>query len=1473
MGEVYLARDLRLGRLVAVKLLATQQPDLDERFLAEAQATARCHHESIVVIHEVGAHRGRPYMVLEYLKGQTLRQWLTDHVARTGPPARVPPIRAVELMLPVVRALVYAHDQGIVHRDLKPENVMFTGTGGIKVLDFGIAKRVSAPGRDAESVGGDAARVSASSSLAGTRLYMSPEQTRGAVDHRADIWAAGIMLFELAVGAHPVLAAALRRTATSADERTAMPRASEVVPELGPLAGIIDRCLIEDPAHRTASARVLLAELEAVAPGHRPMQLGDGGSPFPGLAAFQEADASRFFGRDRDIEQVVAELRSRPLVAVVGRSGAGKSSLVRAGVIPALKRSGEGWDAAILRPGREPLAVLAGLLAETASSPGDGVAGVAQLRAEPGSLAARLRMGVTRKRRRMVLFVDQLEELYTLGAPADERASFLACLGAVADDVTSPLRVVVSMRSDFLDRLTEDRRFSAEVSRGLVLLPPIDRDAMREALVRPVEASGHRFEPAALVDRMVDAVTATPGALPLLQFTAARLWERRDRDLRVLTEDSYEQLGGVAGALAMHADVVLAGMSAEQQSLTRAVLERLVTPERTRAPVSMAELRALYRVPGVMDEVVQHLATMRLVVIERAAEGTDPTVELVHESLIDRWPTLVRWLGDNQDDPAMRARLRTAARDWERSGHAAGLLWTGEVARLAHAWQQRHHGELAEVEQRYLAAVLAAADRGHRIRRRRFFMLLSAAVVVAMTMAWLAWNQSTARRRATALASAAATEASHARDAARMAAVRALPGDPTTQLALLREIEDADAPPPGASQEARRLLHAGVALVVVTGSEVVRSAAFSADGRHVVFGSDDAMVWVWNADGQGVPVRLRGHGGNVISAAFSPDGRRIVSASADQTVRVWNADGSGEPVILRGHDSAVWSSAFSPDSRRIVSASADQTVRVWNADGSGEPLVLRGHGATVQSAAFSPDGRRIASASDDRTVRVWNADGSGEPLVLRGHSDRVVGVAFSPDGRRIASASWDKTVRVWDADGSGEPLVLRGHDDRVLGVAFSPDGRRIASASQDKTVRVWSADGGGLFVLRGHDERVSSVAFSPDGNTLVSASNDRTVRIWNAMPGHDPPVLCGHDDTVNAAVFSPDGRRVASASDDRTVRVWDVDGSGEPLILRGHTAEVQSVAFSPNGRRIASASYDRTARVWNADGSGAPLILRGHDGEVRFAAFSPDGKRIVTASDDRTVRVWNAEDGRMIFVLRGHGGTVSSALFSPDGERIVSASWDGTVRVWSADGRAASIVLRGHDSEFRSAVFSPDGRRIVSAARDGTVRVWSADGRGDPVVLRGHGGWVFWAEFSPDGGRIVSASRDKTVRVWPADGAGEPVVLLGHDLPVTQARFSPDGSRIVSASLDRTVRVWRDLGATVLDDPRLWAATSYCMPIERRVALLGASLEQAARDRRRCLERVERTRKQVLGESAHGQTALAGRDATPGPGPSSSRRP
>ncbi|WP_437518707.1 nSTAND1 domain-containing NTPase [Sorangium sp. So ce1099] len=1502
MGVVYLARDTKLGRLVAVKCLLRYTGQGIERFLDEARATARCRHENIVVIHEVDEIRGYPYLVLEYIKGRSLREWMAqrEHPSAAGssaartPPGPRAPTAALDIMIPVVRALVCAHDLGIVHRDLKPENIRLDDAGGLKVLDFGLAKRMDAgvvpsPASARAARAADAGRHR-KSAIAGTPGYMAPEQLLGRdIDGRADLWAVGVTLYELLTGKHPLYPFSSARLPDIADLDVPMPSLSERHPEVGALGALIDRCLKKRRSERIGSARELLAELEALVPSRRALQLGEDESPFAGLSAFQEADAARFFGRDRDIAALKARGRSQQLLAIAGPSGAGKSSFVRAGVIPTLKASGERWEAFVLRPGRRPLSALADVLvqvAEAESTSAAAAAGgaatgahelpdhealVATLRAQPGALGVRLRARCRHEgaRRRIVLFVDQLEELYTLGASSEELAAFVACLEGAADDASSPLRVVLAVRSDFLERMAEDRNFMTDVTRGLWFLPPMGRDGLRDALTQPLAAAGYRFETAEMVEHMLGTLEGTRSPLPLLQFTAAKLWEERDRERRLLTRASYDQLGGVAGALSAHADAVLSALPPRQQRLARAVLLRLVTPERTRAVVSLDELREVAQDGGgagageAVEEVIQHLAGARLLLIEAGGdeaggERERTAVELVHESLIDRWPKLGQWLAESEQDAQFLARLRAAAQQWEASGQAEGLLWRDSAAEDARAWYERRRAEqgaegrdrLGRREERYLLAVVGLVERARRVRRRLAggaAATLGALAVVVACLAIGASQQATRASeqalRADQEAARAQVEAKEARNAIRMVAVRELQADPTSALAMLREVEPPNVPR-GWAELAYGALHGGIARVVFNHPDWVMYVHYSSDGGRIVTACADGTARVWSAAMAGEPLVLRGHQDRLSSAEFSLDGKRIVTASYDGTARVWNADGTGVPVVLRGHQDRLSSAAFSPDGKRIVTASWDNTARVWNADGTGVPTVLRGHQHGVSSAAFSPRGKRIVTASWDKTARVWNADGTGVRVVLRGHEDRVNSAVFSPDGKRIVTASWDKTARVWSSDGTGTPTVLHGHDEVVYSAAFSPDGERIVTGSWDKTARVWSAVGTSRpIVLRGHEEGISSAAFGPDSKRIVTASWDMTARVWNADGAGTPMVHHGHGGAVMGAAFSPGGRRIVTASTDKTARVWNADGTGVPVVLRGHRDEVQSAAFSPDGKRIVTASSDRTARVWNANGTGAPIILRGHQSEVYSAAFSPDGKRIVTASWDRTARVWNADGTGEAIVLRGHEQRVYSAAFSPDGKRIVTASWDRTARVWNADGTGEAVVLRGHESRVRSASFSPDGRRIVTSSYDKTARIWNADGTGEPIVLRGHEHWVLTAAFSPDGERIVTGSQDKTVRVWRADGTGEPLVFHVFDSPANGVAFSPDGKRIVAGSDDKLVRVW-----TVLDplhgpdDPKLWAATTYCMPIERRRELLRVREPMARASWEACVRRVEQAR-------------------------------
>jgi serine/threonine protein kinase len=828
MGTVYLARDTKLGRRVAIKFLQTNHPDLTQRFIVEARATARCSHENIVIIYEVGEHNGSPYMVLEFLKGQPLTKQLEGG-------QKMPYTRVVDIMASVMRALEVAHEQGIVHRDLKPDNVFVTEGGTIKVLDFGIAKVIQGDGpiipENRQSSGaitlppemdlaGDktgGSNLTQHGTIVGTLKYMSPEQWGIGieVDHRTDIWASGILMYRMIAGRHPLYPLDGNQLVVVAMLDRPMPSLREASPDCPrEIVDLVDRCLRKKKEERWDSAKDLLRALTPFLPGRfQTMQLKVDQSPYAGLSSFQEADADRFFGRGREIAAMVTRIRDRPIMGIVGASGVGKSSFIRAGVVPTLKRSGEQWEALIVRPGRQPMAALANLLSPMVGTSNTLTEDLSaqqklaeRLMREPGHLGAVLRSRARRENIKILLFVDQFEELYTLVPDAAERLAFTQCLAGSADDATAPLRVVCSLRSDFLDRCGEDPQFLSELMQGLFFLSPPNRDGLRDALVQPAEMAGFQFEMPAIVEDMLDHLETTPGALPLLQFAASKLWEARDSARRLLTHHSYAAMGGIAGALASHADSVVNEMAPQQQNLVRAICLRLVTPERTRAIVQIEELRELSREVGEVQRLVDQMVAARLLVVQASSDksGAGSTVEIVHESLIHSWPTLRKWLDENQDDAALLDQLRTAARQWQAKGKDPGLLWRGDSADEAKRWFKRYRGPLTDVQRGFLDAVFEQGLKATR-RRRNFVVIgfvamgaLVAAAAVALVI--IQGSRSAAQRSAKeaednlVVATAAKTEAEKAKieaDKAKEQAVASLTAAQEKEKQRLAAVDEA----------------------------------------------------------------------------------------------------------------------------------------------------------------------------------------------------------------------------------------------------------------------------------------------------------------------------------------------------------------------------------------------------------------------------------------------------------------------------------------------------------------------------------------------------------------------------------------------------------------------------------------------------------------------------------------------------------
>jgi WD40 repeat protein len=1170
-------------------------------------------------------------------------------------------------------------------------------------------------------------------------------------------------------------------------------------------------------------------------------------APFRGLESYEFEHASIFFGQDAALTKAMVQLVAKaaegsPFLLILGSSGSGKSSLVKAGIVPKLfvprripgvtflrrvmfrpsdAQEGEDLFDALARRLTTQVSTDEGL-SELIGS-GQSVSGLAaHLRnstVEPGYPIATALGQIAIKARqdgrmlehetaRLVLVLDQLEELFTNELlTSRERQQFVALIAGLVR--SGHVWVIATMRKDFWHQ-ADDTPELVQLAEGhgrLELLPPTQTQ-LSQIIRRPAAAAGVAFEhhpttDVPLNEIIADEVAHEAGALPLLSYLLDQLYRGDVLDAQgsVLTIATYEQLGRLEGAIATRAEAVLESCAPEDREALGSVLFALVQMGTTDGDVDRAISR---RVPlstfpagtpqrRLVDALLHSEA--RLLVSDAETAG-EPTVRVAHEALITRWSRARDFVQDNAESLRIRRRMEERYTLWRAltSNPAADDKSKSELSlrRRFAAWRARagrEPGLLAEID---------LIDGQRLLREHRSDTAPELVDYIERSQAAEKRLRSRSVRVLAVVAGVVTFLALLAAGAGLIAVQKQHEAEAQAQIALVaqsRLLTEA---------AARQLKDGDVADAQIIIGEVLASqvstAARSPSAINVFqeVRAADARLAV-----------LSGHDGPVIGAAFSPDGTRVITASGDRTARVWDIATATQLAVLSGHSNGLFTAEFSPDGQRIVTASVDRTARIWDA-ATGKPLaVLAGHDGEVYTAVFSPDGRYVLTASEDGTARIWDA-ATAKPLAfVARENDAVLGAAFSPDGRRVVTASSNQVARVWDVATAKSIAVLAGHESFVQTPDFAPDGRRIVTASGDKTARIWdAATGKSIAILAGHGDMVLSAAFSPDGRRIVTSSEDGTARIWDAVTAKPLAVLSGHRAPVRMAAFSPDGRRIVTASLDETAQIWSTESGMQLAVLSDLGDFVTDATYSPDGRRIAIASLSdaQTGRIVDAVTARQIIGLSGHEKAVRSIAFSRDGRRIVTASNDRTARIWDAASGEQLVVLAGHGegvaaddeaGNVRSAVFSPDGRRIVTASNDRTARIWNSD-TGKQLAKLAHEEPIRTAAFSPDGRRIVTASADQTARIWDADAARPLRVLSGHADMVWAASFSPDGRRVLTASFDKTARVWAAESAKQLAVLSGHEDAIWSAAWSPDGHRIVTASFDRTARLWDADTATQL---------------------------------------------------------------------------
>ena len=1437
-GVVYRAVQPSVDRDVAIKIILPEyanHPNFIRRFEIEAQTVAQLEHPHIVPLYDYWREPNAAYLIMRLLRGGSLESKMKQ--------GTLPLAATYRYLQQVGQGLHLAHRNGVIHRDLKPANILLDEDDNAYLADFGIAKHLD------EWTASDKTEVGA---LVGSPAYASPEQLRAErVQPQTDIYCLGIMLYELLTGERPFPGP----TPVLYIQQHLFELLPPITERNSSLPPALDRILLrataKDPAERFPDVLSFLEALQPVLwdshgqsspvtlaespfPQLSTQELAELDNPFKGLRAFNEADSDNFFGRDNLVHDLLSRIGESAngrqdlgrFLAVVGPSGSGKSSVVKAGLLPALRQGGvpgsEGWFITDMMPGTKPMAELAAALLRVAVQTPHNLLPQLQVD-ERGLLRVLDQVLPADDVTELLLVIDQFEEVFTLVADEAERTHFLDSLVTAVLDERSRLRVVVTLRADFVDRPLQYVDFGELVRQRTEFVLPLSPDELEEAISQPVTQLGLTLEPG-LAAQIIRDVGNEPGTLPLLQYALTELFERREG--AALTRAAYEASGGVLGALGHRAEEIFAELEPSAQETTRQLFLRLVTlgegVEDTRRRVLLSELEGLsvnsnpssvngepssvngspntgYRIP------ITAYGKHRLLTFDHDPATRDSTVEVAHEALLREWPRLREWLVESRDDVRLQRLLANEARGWEAAKQDPSYLLRGSRLAQFEGWAEetaialtqneaafyqasittRAHQELLEEARRQreleTAQQLAETERqraqeqaqsAQNLRRRAVY--LGVAMIVAVILAGLAglFSQQSARNEEIAVENAATAvaegqRADEERDTALIAqesAQEAANARATAQAQA--EIEQERAEEEAAAARASQATAQTEANIRATAEAIAIQERETAERQtQIAFSRELAAGATNNLESDpelSILLALQG-----IALARTLEAENVLHAAIQ-------ASSVRQTFVQEPGYGSTWVT-YNPNGQQIFLSGAGGGT-AWDVT-TGELMYTYPvpEGDWINISDFSPDGSLLFLSGESwdggtplpSHVTILEAE-TGQKLVdFPAHDHYIQVVAVSPDSKLFATFSIDETVKVWDleatlAEGTGQLVhTLCCFEGGLAKGNFSPDSEKIVTRTTGDThiATVWDISSGELLFTL-DSTAVGGIDFSPNGNYLISSNTNGLINVWDATTGHHLSTTLAHNGRpINEIVFNDDGSLVASTS----------------------LQEISLWRFSPDGLQEIQQ-------------------FLGHDGAVHSAEFSPDGHYLVTAdTGDGTALLWDITlAGRSeVNAIASHTAVNADLRLIADGSQLVTVGEDNLLKVWDMASGDEVIALQAHNDRIIRMDASPDGTMIATASDDGTIKLWAADSWELLATLDDHGTiesnffkGVVDVVFSPDGSRLASGGANGDIIVWEVSTGKLLSTITGHTNAAWDLVFSPNGKLLASASQDQTVKLW-----------------------------------------------------------------------------------